>query len=104
MLLHVDGDGLAGGDEGMVLRGAGHGDLVRPLAQALDHSLKTLLVLIVHKHMGMRSLRAFGQFILQLKAVADLVPGLGGRNHNLRPILYWGSFHLPVGHSVVRSC
>jgi hypothetical protein len=32
VLLHFDGDGLAGCDEGVVLRGACHGDLVRPTA------------------------------------------------------------------------
>jgi hypothetical protein len=31
VLLHVDGDGLCGGDEFVVLVGAGHGDLVLTL-------------------------------------------------------------------------
>ena len=62
-LLHFDSDGLAGGDEGVILRGTGHGDLVCPSAQALKCSLKTLLILIVHEHVGMRSLGAFGQFV-----------------------------------------
>ena len=87
--LHFDGDGLAGSDEGVILRGARHGDLVRSFAQALERSSKTLLILIVHEHVGMDSLRALGQFVFQLKTVAELVPGFWRRNHDLRPILYW---------------
>src|SRR2546423_4414682 len=87
-LLHVDVDGMVGRDKIVVLCGAFHGDLVRPLAQALKLPFKTLLILIVHVSMDMRSLGALGQVVLQLKAIADLVPVLGRRNHNLRPVLY----------------
>ena len=75
-------------DKIVVLRGTFHGNLVHPLAQALKRPRKTLLILIVHVRMDMCSLGALGQLVLQLKAVADLVPVLGRRNHNLRPILY----------------
>src|SRR5437870_5048686 len=87
-LLHVNGDGMVGRDKIVVLRGTFHGDLVIPLAQALKLPFKTLLILIIHVHMDMRSLGALGQFVLQLKAVVDLFPVLGRRNHHLRPVLY----------------
>ena len=88
-LLHLNGDRIGGRDKIVVLRGTFHGDLVRPLAQALKLPFKTFLILIVHVRMDMRSLGALGQVVLQLKAVADLVPVLGRRDHHLRPILYW---------------
>ena len=87
--MHFYGNGLAGRVEVVVLRGTSHGDLVRPSAQALKRPSKTPLILIVQEHVGMDSLGALGELILQLKAVADLVPVLGGRDHNLRPVLYW---------------
>ena len=58
VLLHVDGDGLAGGDEGVILRGTGHGDLVRSLALAFKRPLKPLLILIVHVHVGIDQLES----------------------------------------------
>ena len=73
----------------MVLRGARHGDLVCPTAQPLERSAKPLLILVVHEDVGMSCLRTLSQLVFQLKAVADLVPGFGRRNHDLRPILYW---------------
>lgn len=39
-LLHVDGDAMASRDRIVVLCGAGHSDLVCPLAQALKLPLK----------------------------------------------------------------
>src|SRR5256885_9435163 len=87
-LFHFDSDGMGGRDKIVVLRGTFHGDLVIPLAQALKLPFKTLLILIIHVHMDMRSLGALGQFVLQLKAVVDLFPVLGRRNHHLRPVLY----------------
>ena len=84
-LLHVDRDGMGGRDKVVVLRGTFHGDLVRSLAHALERPRKALLILIVQEHVGMCSLRALGQLIFQFKAVADLVPALGRRDHDLRP-------------------
>ena len=72
----------------MVLRGNGHGDLVCPLGQALKCPSKALLIQIIPEHVGMGSLGALGQLILQLKTIADLFSILGSRDHNLRPVLY----------------
>src|SRR4249919_3710262 len=88
-LFHFDCNGMGGRDKIVVLRGTFQSDLVVPLAQALNLPFKTLLILIVHVRMDMRSLGALGQLVLQLKAVVDLFPVLGRGNHNLRPILYW---------------
>ncbi len=54
-LFHFDSNGMGGRDKIVVLRGAFHGDPVIPLAQALKLARKTLLILTVHVHMGMRS-------------------------------------------------
>src|SRR6185436_5369161 len=77
---------MGGRDKIVVLGSPGYGDLVRPSTQALQLSRKTLLILIVHIRMDMRRLGAFGQVVLHLKVVADLVPVLGRGNHHLRPI------------------
>jgi hypothetical protein len=59
-LLYVDVDGVGGHDKVMVLGGAGHGDLVRSLAQTLNLSGEALLILLVHIGMDMCRLRSLG--------------------------------------------
>ena len=76
---------MGGRDKIVVLRGTFQSDLVVPLAQALNLPIKTLLILIVHVRMDMRSLGALGQLVLQLKAVVDLFPVLGRRNYTFDP-------------------
>ena len=68
---------MGGRDKIVVLCGAGHSDLVIPLAKPLEHPGETLLILTVQVHMGMRRLGAIGQLVLQLKTVVDLIPLLG---------------------------
>src|SRR5262245_49606549 len=73
----------------MILAGSFHGNLVLPSSEALTRSMKTPLVLIVHIDVDMSDLGLLGQLVFQLKAVTDLIPVLGRRNHNLRPVLNW---------------